>query len=175
MDSYKKSPSFLLKRGGLHILILLVIGFLGVFSLFDYTEKAKADSQNPQVEPISPLQTSIIQENSIFESKNPLTLEYEIAKMEKIEVVVTGYSSSPLETDDTPYLTALGTKVKEGIVATNILPFGTQIKLPELYGDKVFIVEDRMCSDRSYQVDIWFPSSREALNFGVKRTYVEIL
>jgi 3D (Asp-Asp-Asp) domain-containing protein len=175
MDSSKKSPSFFLKRGGPHIFILLAIGLLGVFPLFDYTEKAKADSQLSLAESISLPQNSIIQGDSILESKNPLKLEDEIAQMKKIEVVVTGYSSSPLETDDTPYITAFGTQVREGIVATNVLPFGTKIRLPEIYGDRIFIVEDRMCSDRSYNVDIWFPSSQDALNFGVKRTYVEIL
>ncbi|MFA5310691.1 MAG: 3D domain-containing protein, partial [Candidatus Paceibacterota bacterium] len=58
----------------------------------------------------------------------------------------------------------------------NMLPFGTAIKLPELYGNKVFTVEDRMHSRKSkYQIDIWFPTLEQAQAFGVKETYIEVL
>ncbi|GAI34149.1 unnamed protein product, partial [marine sediment metagenome] len=93
-----------------------------------------------------------------------------------IEVVVTAYSSSPWETDDSPYLTAAGTWVREGIVANNKYPFGTEIRIPEIYGEKIFVVEDRMSWKKGeYHIDIWFPSYWEALNFGTKRTYIEVL
>lgn len=95
---------------------------------------------------------------------------------QKINVVITAYSSTVWETDDTPYITASGTYVRDGIVANNLLPLGTKIKIPEIFGDKIFVVEDRMNSRKSYyHIDIWFPSYQEALNFGAKRTYIEIL
>ena len=92
-----------------------------------------------------------------------------------IRVVVTAYSSTPEQTDDTPFITAAGTKVREGIVAANFLPMGTKIKLPDLYGDKIFVVEDRMHPRKHYMVDIWFASYTEAKAFGAKLTYVEVL
>lgn len=95
--------------------------------------------------------------------------------VETIGVVVTAYSSSPWETDDTPYITASGTQVRQGIVAANFLPMGTKIKLPDLYGDEVFVVEDRMHPRKNYQIDIWFSSYWDALNFGAKHTYIEVL
>ena len=96
--------------------------------------------------------------------------------IKKVKVVITGYSSTIWETDETPELTASGSVVREGIVANNGLPIGTKIKIPELYGDKVFVVEDRMSWQKGkYHVDIWFPSYFEAKNFGAKRTYIEIL
>jgi 3D (Asp-Asp-Asp) domain-containing protein len=50
------------------------------------------------------------------------------------------------------------------------------LKIPELYGDKIFVVEDRRSWTKgNYHIDIWFPSYWEALNFGVKITEVEIL
>lgn len=89
---------------------------------------------------------------------------------------ITGYSSSPDETDDTPWLTAINTLAREGIVASNDLPFGTKIKIPSLFGDKVFVVEDRLNSRFKGVIDIWFPSKEEALNFGVHEdVLVEIL
>ncbi len=94
----------------------------------------------------------------------------------KIPVIVTAYSSTPWETWGNPFVTAAGTWVKDGIVANNYLPFGTKVRMPEIYGDRVFIVEDRMHSRKgNYHFDIWFPSHSEAVNFGVKRTYVEVL
>lgn len=95
---------------------------------------------------------------------------------QKINVVVTGYSSTIEETDNTPFLTAANTLVKEGIVANNLYPFGTKIKFPKLFGERIFVVEDRMHSRKgNYIVDIWFPSREDALNFGVKFTEMEVL
>jgi len=91
-------------------------------------------------------------------------------------MVVTAYSSTPDQTDDTPFITASGKVVEDGIVASNFLAFGTKLRLPELFGDKIFIVEDRMhqrfSSDR---LDIWFPDRKTAQNFGIKETVMEIL
>ena len=92
-----------------------------------------------------------------------------------LNVVVTAYSSTPEQTDDTPFITAAGTLVREGIVAANFVPMGTKIKLPDLYGDRIFVVEDRMHPRKNYMVDIWFPSYMEAKEFGAKLTYVEVL
>lgn len=93
-----------------------------------------------------------------------------------INVIITGYSSSPEETDDNPLITASGSCVREGVIANNLLPFGTEIRIPEIYGEKIFVVEDRMHWRKSYyQIDIWFPSKNEAQEFGAKRTYIEIL
>jgi len=92
------------------------------------------------------------------------------------KIVVTAYSSTPDQTDNTPFITASGTLVKDGVVASNFLAFGTKIRFPQLYGDKIFIVEDRMherfTNDR---IDIWFPNRQAAQDFGIKTTLVEIL
>jgi 3D (Asp-Asp-Asp) domain-containing protein len=91
-------------------------------------------------------------------------------------LTVTGYSSSYDETDDDPWTTAYNTPVRDGIAASNILPFGTKIKIPEIFGDKVFIVEDKMNPRHNTNLDIWFPTKWEALNFGVHYdVLVEIL
>jgi 3D (Asp-Asp-Asp) domain-containing protein len=91
-------------------------------------------------------------------------------------LTVTGYSSSYDETDDDPWTTAYNTPVRDGIAASNILPFGTKIKIPEIFGDKVFIVEDKMNPRYGENLDIWFPTKWEALNFGIHYdVLVEIL
>ena len=94
----------------------------------------------------------------------------------KIKMVVTAYSSTPGQTDSTPFITASGENVADGIVANNMLPFGTKIRIPEVYGNKVFVVEDRMHQRKGkYHLDIWFPKYSQAKNFGAKITYIEVL
>jgi 3D (Asp-Asp-Asp) domain-containing protein len=113
-----------------------------------------------------------IQGNTLISISDPNTEVVE----KRINVVMTGYSSCPAETDSTPFITASGKFVEDGIVANNLFPFGTKIRIPELYGDKVFVVEDRMHWRKGYyHVDIWFPEKEEALDFGSKRTYIEVL
>jgi len=109
-------------------------------------------------------------ENNLTASNAPV--EKEIVKNKKL-VLVTAYSSTVDQTDSTPFITASGTHVHDGTIAANFLKFGTKVKFPSLYGDKIFTVEDRMKSN--YKVDIWFPTRQEAKNFGVKRVEMEIL
>lgn len=92
---------------------------------------------------------------------------------EVIYMHITAYSSSPDETDDTPFSTAMGTRVHDGVVATNILPFGSKIKIPALFGDKIFTVGDRMNRRIKNTVDIWMKSKTKALDFGT--SYADIV
>ncbi len=109
---------------------------------------------------------------SIYPSLSYLTSD----SGKRMEVKLTAYSSTPEQTDDTPFITASGKTVKDGIVANNLLPFGTKIKIPALYGEKIFEVQDRMHSRKpNDQIDIWFSDTQSAKNFGVKYTYIEIL
>ena len=106
---------------------------------------------------------------------NQATEEAAAPEVVKIELTVTGYSSSPDETDEDPFTTASGKSVRDGIVATNLLPFGTKVRIPEEFGDKVFVVEDRMHRRFSNRIDVWFPSKSEAKVFGKKNLEIEIL
>ena len=121
----------------------------------------------------SPLE---LKNNADICSKDNKSLSLSKTTIRKIKVVLTGYSSTVDQTDDTPFITANGTYVHDGIIANNGLPFGTQIRIPELYGNKVFSVEDRMhWRMGDYNFDIWFPTYEQAKDFGVKYAYVEVL
>ena len=96
-------------------------------------------------------------------------------KVKRRTITVTAYSSTPDQTDDSPFITANGTVVRDGVVATNFLPFGTRVRFPELYGDKEFIVADRMNTRYFYRIDVWMPDRKDALKFGKKDVLVEIL
>jgi 3D (Asp-Asp-Asp) domain-containing protein len=100
-----------------------------------------------------------------------------------VQARVTAYNSDPNQTDNTPCITASGLNVcerakngREDIVATNIknLPFGTRIRIPELYGDKLFIVADRMNPRYAKSVDIWMSDYDQAMDFGKQWATVEI-
>lgn len=90
-------------------------------------------------------------------------------------VSITGYSSTPDQTDHTPFITASGIHVRDGVVAANFLPFGTVFRIPELFGDKTFVVEDRMHSRYWMNIDIWFSERELAKEFGKKIVKIEIV
>src|SRR3989344_7034539 len=89
------------------------------------------------------------------------------------ETIVTGYSSNVNETDSTPFITASGEYVRDGITAANFLPFGTKIRIPEIFGNKIFVVKDRMAAKHFDKVDIWFETKELAKSFGKKKLIVE--
>lgn len=112
-------------------------------------------------------------------------------------VVATAYSSDPRQTDASPCTPALqGFDMcwyyeqygQEDTIATNFLPLGTHVKFPDLFGDRVFVVRDRMNAryNGTRRVDIWIGSShpesqeiiqeakQKAKTFGVKRVKMEV-
>jgi len=117
----------------------------------------------------------VVQGNTLKALSNPEEPipEYEVKR--KIWVVMTAYSSSVWETQGDPFITASGTRVHWGTVAANFLPFGTKIKIPSVFGDQIFTVEDRMNPRKKIHIDIWYPNRAQALNFGVKQGYIEVL
>lgn len=81
------------------------------------------------------------------------------------------YASSPYQTDSTPCITAAGTRVRPGVVASNFLPLGTIL---DINGEE-YIVEDRMNARYAgYFLDLWFPSTSSALEFGRKKLVITI-
>jgi 3D (Asp-Asp-Asp) domain-containing protein len=111
-------------------------------------------------------------------AQNSPVLKIQSNKQEEhkvVKVLITAYSSTPEETDDTPFITASGSYVREGIVAANFLPFGARIKIPEIFGDQVFVVEDRLHERHNDRIDVWFPTKEKALRFGIKISEIEIL
>ena len=91
-----------------------------------------------------------------------------------IKAVITAYTSTPGQTDDTPFITANGTRVRWGIVASNLFPFNSRVRIKSEFGDEIFIVTDRMHPRFSNRIDIWFPTREEALAFGKQRILVEV-
>jgi 3D (Asp-Asp-Asp) domain-containing protein len=93
--------------------------------------------------------------------------------------VITAYNSDAAQTDDSPCITANGFNVcehgQEDTIAANFLKFGTKVKIPDLYGDRVFVVRDRMNVKHPSRVDIWMKDRPSAIKFGVKTAKIQVL
>ncbi len=94
-------------------------------------------------------------------------------------VVITAYNSEIGQTDNSPCITANGFNVCENgvedTIAANFLTFGTKVKIPALFGDRVFVVRDRMNKRFSDRVDVWMINKQDAVKFGVKVAKIEVL
>lgn len=101
-----------------------------------------------------------------------------------IWVTVTAYSSTVDQCDSTPCITANGFDLCQAFaehevadtIAANFLKFGTQVRLPEISGNKILVVRDRMNARYNGQnrIDVWMPTREMAQKFGVKRVKMEI-
>ncbi|MCD6270201.1 3D domain-containing protein [bacterium] len=158
--------------------MMLITGIL--LSLFFYIPiesdalaEVKSTSASNSIEDKQSFQDLQISQGVTILPCSPLP---DIKVIRKIKVIVTAYSSSACETQGNPFITASGERVHDGIVANNMLPFGTKIRIPDIFGDKIFSVADRMNAKKGdYHVDVWFASREQALNFGAKKTTIEVV
>ncbi|MDI6820776.1 MAG: hypothetical protein QMD65_01190 [Patescibacteria group bacterium] len=119
---------------------------------------------------------TVITTSALFDPVNEVVEAATSESPHKVKTVwVTAYSSTPEETDDTPFITAFGTDTRDGIIAANFLPFGTKILIPDLFEDKVFVVEDRMHERKKNFIDVWMPSKELAIEFGIHQTKIIIM
>ncbi len=107
---------------------------------------------------------------------SPVT-EYKVIRTS--QHTMTAYNSEVGQTDDSPCITANGYNVcKSGVedtIAANFLKFGTKVKIPELYGDRIFVVRDRMNKKHPDRVDIWMKDRKDAIKFGKKVATIQVL
>jgi len=86
--------------------------------------------------------------------------------------IITGYSSSKDETDNTPDITASQKPTQEGVIACpRYYKFSTQF----LINGKIYTCWDRMNSKFIHRFDIWFPSKQEAKEWGNKILMVYLI
>lgn len=139
--------------------------FVGIGSLTNNTEKING---SVIISDKFLLATNSPSKNSKFQLIN-----YSIAR--ELTIPISAYSSTVDQTDASPFITANGSYVYDGLVAANFLPFGTKIKIPEYFGDKIFTVEDRMNKRYWHKIDVWFPDRKSALEFGHRVLKIQIL
>lgn len=105
-----------------------------------------------------------------------------ISSVATLTVVASAYSSTPHQTDDSPFITANGEHVYWGGVAANIIdtngrniPFGTKLMIPDLFGDQIFTINDRMNRRYKNNLDVWFSNTADAIEFGRKTIKIVIV
>ena len=108
---------------------------------------------------------------SILGSLPGPAVHYEAPVPERTQAIVTAYTSSEDETDDTPHITASGERTRKGIVANNCLEFGTVVEIK----GKHYEVQDRL--NKRYgckHYDIWVETKDEAFEWGRRELSVAI-
>jgi len=117
--------------------------------------------------------TTVVDEESVSPQRLPDTRK---PARKTMRVLATAYTSLAAQTDSSPWITASGSTTRFGVIATNTLPFGTQVRLPDMYGDQIFVVEDRMNARYGHgRIDVWLPTNTEAKQFGVRQLVMEVL
>ena len=93
-------------------------------------------------------------------------------KQGKVNILVTGYSSTPDQCSGNPFITASGTHVHQGTMACPPqYPFGTKITIKDV---GTFICEDRGGAIKGNHFDMWFTSRSRALAWGKRVVVAEI-
>ena len=91
---------------------------------------------------------------------------------EQVKTEVTAYSSSPDETDDTPFISADGKTVYDGLIACpREYEFGTRVMIDW----RIYTCGDRLAEKYDHRFDIWKQTKQEAIDYGLQTTDVFIL
>ena len=128
-------------------------------------------------------ESSVVASSDVTELTDEADMRSEIGEPAVIEVIppvspevireyvisMTAYNSEPGQTDSTPFTTADGSTVRDGILAANFLPFGTKVRIPSLFGNRIFEVHDRMNPRYNLRADVWMANKSDARKFGLKR------
>ena len=152
-------------------LVIAVLVALSATEVRVPVAEAASSLPNTQVSTIDTAINDNVEEASLYYATNihGEAEKEEVTPVKTMYMDMTAYTSAPNETDGSPFITADGSVVRDGIVATNALPFGTKVRIPSLFGDKIFTVHDRMNQRYYYRVDVWMTTKKEAFAFGVKR------
>jgi len=126
----------------------------------DFTLKAASENlENQKVSLVAPIQ--------------------EVKILDTYKLSITAYSSTVDQCDSTPCITANGFDLcahnQEDVIAANFLPFGTKVRIPELFGDRIFTVQDRMNARYYYHADVWMKTRKAASEFGLAYTRLEVI
>ena len=166
-----------------YAVILLLIFFIAVSLVQPIAVKGLAVSEAPLVVISDPAKTpkNFVLKGDYLLSDNHPALDNRVQRkalvpwQKILKTVITAYTSAPEETKDyAPGITASGSYTRFGVAASNFLPIGTKIQLPKLFGDRIFVVEDRLNNRYNDRIDIWMPSKERALNFGLRVSEVQI-
>ncbi|MFA4845661.1 MAG: hypothetical protein WC654_03835 [Patescibacteria group bacterium] len=178
-DAWKYAEQMLkpIRRHATNLSLISLVGVVAVYILFPTIANAdiKLGSFSLDSETVALIVDSMQNETEPY---GRLPVAADADPRDTFTIPLTAYTSDPAQTDDTPCITASGLDVCErgieNVVAANFLPIGTRVRIPELYGDRVFYVEDRMNERYHYKMDVWMLDLADAKTFGVQYATVEV-
>jgi len=151
----------------IELVVLLVLIFELVFPHYSLAIKSESSIMIPELVIKAAEKISLI------------TLTKEVEVIDTYNIPITAYSSTVDQCDSTPCITANGFDVcahnQEDVIAANFLPFGTKVRIPEYYGDRIFTVQDRMNARYYYRADIWMKTRQAAIDFGLAYAKLEVV
>lgn len=173
-----------IKNLGKKILTFLLISLVFQFVLFpmpalaDEAVKEAEAAAHQKLDDLV-LLPEIIKEDSQLLLSEKLVDQPELKVRSTSLHTMTAYNSEAAQTDNSPCITANGFNVcehgVEDTIAANFLKIGTKVRIPELFGDRIFIVRDRMHARHATRVDVWFKDHAAAMKFGIKVAKIEVL
>ncbi len=167
-----------LGKNWLELLVLLVL----VFEFgFPHISLAQAISESNSLNSENSLAADLADESGKIQlvkpTKTAQSVGYKVVKT--YQIPVTAYSSTVDQCDSTPCITANGFDLcennQENVIAANFLPFGTKVRMPEYFGDRIFTVQDRMNSRYYLRADVWFKTREAARIFGIRNLTLEVV
>lgn len=186
MEALKKNHNKIIKlKQAKNIIIILIVAMFFEFALFpmpslaaQMSETANQSQNQGMVAADGQSEINQAVTVNIAEFNGKLPENDDAIKLSR-HTVITAYNSDPAQTDDTPCITANNFDVcqhgVEDTIAANFLPFGAKVKIPELFGDRIFVVRDRMNKRFPNRVDVWMLEKPDAINFGVKIAKIQVL
>lgn len=172
-----KKDSLISFKTAKKLVLTLVFVFIFDFFLFPVPVFASGYQENNLASAGFPEANNVEINTNIIINTLPVNEEIKAVKTNYYEI--TAYNSDVSQTDGSPCTTANGFNVCqygiEDTIAANFLPFGAKVKIPDLFGNKIFVVRDRMNSRYNSRIDIWMVNKQAAIKFGYKYAKVEVL
>lgn len=158
----------------LSIIVGGAFGVLLIFSVISYAQKYLPRDPKPAKEPVLEV-AGQIPEDDAPQAETPAT---KAAEPKLVDVI----TEKPSETySATAYSlrgrTASGQYVTRGVIAADprVLPLGTRVRLDAGPWSGEYLVADTGGAIKGRKIDIWTPSTREALQFGRRNVKLTVL
>lgn len=134
--------------------------------LVTFSDSISTNQKNPSQEKLSVYGSKVKGYSSTKTAK-------EAVYGKKMDILVTGYSSTPDQCWGDPFITASGARVHVGTMACPPeYAFGTKI---EIDGMGTYVCEDRGGAIKGNHFDMWFESRGEALQWGKRIVEARII
>lgn len=177
MSSMVRKTHSLLKKNAKDIAVGLVSGVVIANVFFLNAASADVDT-GPRYPDAATVALMIEAMQNQLRPYGDLPVAPEAPPRHTFMVPITAYTSDVAQTDATPCIAARGFDLcahgEEDVIAANFLPMGAKIRIPDLYGDRVFTVVDRMNARYDRHVDIWMREYADAKAFGKKYAMIEV-